>query len=158
MEALRTHVHAQALRVGRRLRELGVKTRVVQLKVKYSDFKLITRRTTLGSPTDDGQELYRAAMQLFERVPLDRAVRLTGVSAQKLGGASQLGLFDENGESSGRADRLNEALDRIAERFGSRAVTTADLSNPEPGLDDEEDEARRQVGAPLFDAPPKRRP
>jgi DNA polymerase IV len=160
VEALRTRVHAQALRVGRRLRKSGVKTRVVQLKVKYSDFKLITRRTTLASPTDDGQELYRAAMQLFERVPLERAVRLTGVSAQDLrGGEPQLALFDRDAEPSGRVDRLNEALDRIAERFGSRAITTADLSSESGrGLDDEEDEARRQVGAPLFDAPPKRRP
>jgi DNA polymerase-4 len=162
LDALRTRVHAQALRVARRLRKSGVKTRVVQLKVKYADFKLITRRTTLASPTDDGQELYRAAMQLFERVPLDQPVRLTGVSAQELdGGAPQLELFDgarESTESSDRTDRLNETLDRIAARFGSRAVTTADLSDdPGRGLDDEEDEARREVGAPLFDAPPTHR-
>jgi DNA polymerase-4 len=129
LDALRPHVHGQALRVGRRLRKSELKTRVVQLKVKYADFELITRRMTLPSPTDDGQELYRAAMQLFDRVPLDRPVRLTGVSAQDLGGKDrQLGLFDGGPQPPARADRLNEALDRIAERFGTRAVTTADLS------------------------------
>src|SRR5207302_5908255 len=41
-EALKPHIHSQALRVGRRLRRAGVKTRVVQLKIKYADFTLIT--------------------------------------------------------------------------------------------------------------------
>jgi DNA polymerase-4 len=142
LDALRVYVHGQALRVGRRLRKSGLKTRVVQLKVKYADFELITRRMTLPSPTDDGQELYRAALKLFDRVPLDRAVRLTGVSAQELGGKErQLVLFHGAEETPARADRLNEALDRIAARFGSRAVTTADLSGEPtraPGAEEEE--------------------
>ena len=146
LDALRPHVHRQALRVGRHLRKSGLKTRVVQLKVKYADFELITRRVTLPSPTDDGQELYRAAMQLFDRVPLDRRVRLTGVSAQDLGGSDrQLGLFDGASTPPARTERLNEALDRIADRFGARAVTTADLSRAgEPRSaagPDEDDEA-----------------
>ena len=67
MEALSPYVHAQALRVGRRLRHAGVKGRVVQLKVKFSDFTVITRRLTLPSATDDGQTLYRVACELLRR-------------------------------------------------------------------------------------------
>jgi DNA polymerase-4 len=125
LEALRPHVHGQALRVGRRLRQAGVKTRVVQLKIKLSDFTLLTRRTTLPEPTDDGQEIYRVALQLLAANPPPRPVRLTGVSAQGLGeGRGQMPLFDAE---RARATRLNAALDRIAERFGTDAVTTADL-------------------------------
>ncbi len=159
LEVLRPHVHAQALRVGRRLRKAGVKTRVVQLKVKYGDFELVTRRQTLDVPTDDGQTLYRAAISLFERVDLGRSVRLTGVSAQELaeGGAPvkrQLGLFESaDPPAPARSEKLNAALDRITARFGASAVTTADLA----GLavraleDEEEDEARRKAGAAVFD-------
>ena len=50
LELLRPHVHAQALRVGRRLRKAGVRGRVVQLKIKFADFSVITRRTTLSCP------------------------------------------------------------------------------------------------------------
>jgi DNA polymerase-4 len=126
VEALRPHVHSQALRVGRRLRRAGLKARVVQLKIKLSDFELITRRRTLDQPTDDGQTLYREAMELFARVDLDRRVRLTGVSGQELVGArDQMELFQPEPRVQ---DRLNAALDRIAERFGSGAVTTADLA------------------------------
>ena len=125
------HIHAQALRVGRRLRKAGVKGRVVQLKVKFSDFTLITRRTTLAAPTDDGQTLYRAALELLERETLPRLVRLTGVSAHDLSAedaAPQLALF-RSGPT--RADRLNAALDRIATKFGSDAVVPADVADKE---------------------------
>ncbi|MGZ3458015.1 MAG: DinB/UmuC family translesion DNA polymerase, partial [Archangium sp.] len=140
MEALSPHVHSQALRVGRRLRRAGVKGRVVQLKVKFGDFTLITRRTTLPSPTDDGKTLYRVARELLEKAHEGKPVRLTGVSMQELGTgggeARQLGLFTEP-EKPLRSDKLNAALDKIAERFGTKAVVTADIagsseSDPDP--------------------------
>jgi DNA polymerase IV len=124
-EALRPIIHAQALRVGRRLRQAGVRARVVQLKLKRADFTLITRRTTLPEPTNDGQALYRAALDLLARVELARPVRLTGVSAHELlEPGAQLTLFSEG---LSRTDRLNAALDRIADKFGGDAVVPADI-------------------------------
>jgi DNA polymerase-4 len=123
-ESLLPTIHAQALRVARRLRHAGRKTSVVQLKLKLADFTLLTRRTTLPEPTDDGQELYRAASALLEVEPLRQKVRLTGVSAQSLlSHSGQLSLFD----SDRRVGRLNAALDRIHDKFGTTSVTTADL-------------------------------
>ncbi|ATB27334.1 DNA polymerase IV [Melittangium boletus] len=133
LDALSPYVHAQALRVGRRMRRAGVKGRVVQLKVKFSDFTTITRRTTLPSPTDDGQTFYRVARELLEKAHEDKPVRLTGVSLQELGDAEpprQLGLFSAP-EEPRRSDKLNAALDKIAERFGAKAVTTADVAGSE---------------------------
>jgi DNA polymerase IV len=124
--ALRPHLHSQALRVGRRLRRAGLKARAVQLTVKYGDFKSLTRQRTLEPATDDGQALYREAMALLAKVDLDRPVRLTGVAAHELvREPAQLGLFGAAPPT--RADQLNQALDRIASRFGQSAITTADL-------------------------------
>ncbi len=151
-EVLKVHLHSQALRVARRLRRAGVKTRVVQLKVKFADFESLTRRATLDQATDDGQRLYREALALLHRVPTTRAVRLTGVSAQDLvaeGGAGQLALFAP--PQPVRTSRLNAALDRIADRFGSRAVTTADLVERGAAPDDDEED-RRALGASRLDA------
>ncbi|HME92385.1 MAG TPA: DNA polymerase IV [Myxococcaceae bacterium] len=121
-------IHAQSLRVGRRLRRAGLKSAVVQLKVKFSNFKLVTRRTTLEQPTDDGQQIYRTAIALLERLDPDQKIRLTGVSAQGLRrGSEQLSLFDPQPR---RGDLLNAALDRIAEKFGAGAISTADLNDP----------------------------
>jgi DNA polymerase-4 len=131
-EALRPHLHSQALRVGRRMRRAGVKARAVQLTVKYGDFTSLTRRRTLEQPTDDGQALYREALCLLAKVDLGRRVRLTGVAGQELTrGEDQLPLFGEAAPK--RADKLNSALDKIASKFGARAVVTADLGGEDVG-------------------------
>ena len=108
------------------MRWARVKARVVQLTIKYDDFQSLTRRKTLDVPTDDGQVLYREARALLSRVDLSRKVRLTGVSGQDLiGDEDQLGLFEP--EAPPKNDKLNAALDQIAAKYGSKAVTTADL-------------------------------
>ena len=122
-------IHAQALRVGRRMRRAGVRGGVVQLKLKRADFTLLTRRTTLAEPTDDGQLIYRAALELLARAAPAGRLRLTGVSMQAIQPrGAQLGLF---APPPARAQRLNAALDRIADRFGDRAVITADVAATE---------------------------
>jgi DNA polymerase-4 len=146
-ETLRLALHGQALRVARRMRRVGARTRVVQLKLKFHDFSVITRRCTLQQPTDDGQALYRSALKLLEPAWDGRPVRLTGVSAQGLGApAPQLSLFEPG---PGPRDRLNRALDKIADKFGSAAVVTADLAGTAADADDDEDRdrARRELGA-----------
>ncbi|MFP2933653.1 DNA polymerase IV [Pyxidicoccus sp. 3LG] len=145
MDALKPHVHSQALRVGRRLRRAGVKGRVVQLKLKFSDFTLITRRTTLREATDDGQTLYRTALELMERSHENKPIRLTGVSVQLDEVPPQLGLFPA---APPRTAKLNAALDKIAERFGSKAITTADIAGSEATDDSDEHRSERPVEKP----------
>ena len=128
-EALLPHLHAQALRVGRRLRSAGRQAAVVQLKLKLADFTLLTRQNTLIEPTDDGQTIYRTVSSLLRREKLAGKVRLTGVAAHGLaGGGAQLSLL--GGDQ--RAGRLNQALDRIADKFGDGKVTTADVAETPP--------------------------
>ncbi|MBL8917845.1 MAG: DNA polymerase IV [Myxococcaceae bacterium] len=152
-EALAPQLHGQALRVGRRMRRVGLKARVVQLTVKYHDFQSVTRRRTLEAPTDDGQVLYREARALLSRVDLSRKIRLTGVSAQELvGEGEQLGLFAP--EAPPKTSRLNAALDQIANKYGSKAVTTADLVKTDAfklrdGFYAEEKQARAKVAQAL---------
>jgi DNA polymerase-4 len=141
--ALEPHLHAQALRVAYRLRKAGLKARVVQLKLKLNDFTLLTRRLTLEVPTADGQEMYRRVLELLRRTPLERPVRLTGVSGQELvGERAQLEMF---APTPSKAEKLNSVLDRITGKFGKGAVVTADLMTEELG--DDEDDARRAMGA-----------
>jgi DNA polymerase-4 len=130
LEALRPHLHGQALRVGRRMRRAGVRARGVQLKLKLADFKIVTRQSTFDAPTDDGQALYRAAVALLEKNLPATPVRLTGVSAH--------GLEEIEGVQTSLLpavptprDSLNRALDAIASKFGAGAVTTADLAGEE---------------------------
>jgi DNA polymerase-4 len=130
VEALRPHLHAQALRVGRRLRRAGVRARGLQLKLKLADFKIVTRQATLDVATDDGQTLYRAAVALLEKNLPAKPVRLTGVSAHGLDAVEgvQTSLLPEKPTPR---DSLNKALDAIASKYGSKAVTTGDLTGEE---------------------------
>ncbi|HEY6909918.1 MAG TPA: DNA polymerase IV [Myxococcales bacterium] len=121
---LHPFLHEQALRVGARLRRAGVKARSVHLKVKYADFRVVTRQETLPLPTDDSAEIYRTALRLLGKVDA-HPVRLTGVHAGELGTVTpQLTLFDGDRK---KRDRLNRSLDAIAEKFGNGAVLPADL-------------------------------
>lgn len=138
---------AQSHRVGRRLRRAGLVTRAVVLKIKTDDHAILTRRTTLEEPTDDGGTIHRVVLGLLESTELRRRVRLTGISAQELSrGGGQLSLFDAG---AARTKRLNQALDRITDKFGSKAIVPADLASQPEG---EDDEARRLVGAARFDS------
>jgi DNA polymerase-4 len=124
--AIGTHADS----VARRLRRDGVVARTVVLKLKLArrvapgprGFPLLTRRLTLPEPSDDGATFARAARRLLDRAALAEPVRLLGVGASGIGPRdAQLGLFAPAPEA-GRRDRLNRALDRIADRFGEGAV------------------------------------
>ncbi len=121
----------QADRVAARLRDGELRARAVVLIIKYDDFRLITRRTTLDSATSDGGVLARTAIELLAKVPIESRkgarVRLCGISAQSLeprDAPRQLG-FDEAAREKG--ERLGDTLDRVAAKFGKTALKRAIL-------------------------------
>jgi len=137
------YLHSQAQRVAMRLRKIGRKARVIQLKIKLSDFTLLTRQHTLNEATDDDSIFYHHILKLLDRLTVG-AVRLTGISAHHLVENSyQLTLFDT---PVPRKTKLNHTLDAIAEKFGSNAICTADLLE-----ENKDDESHRQIGAARFD-------
>jgi DNA polymerase IV len=129
--------HSEA--VARRLRRSGWRARTLVLKLKLGGriregprgFRLLTRRATLGEPTDDGTTLSRTACQLLARERGLPPVRLVGVGATNLvaADAGQLALFEP--APSARRARLNRALDTLADKFGSRAVVRGAVATPE---------------------------
>ena len=122
---LQETLRAQAERVARELRAEGLAACRVTLKLRWADFRTLTRSHT-GDPTQDGLEIYRRAALLLSREPLVQPVRLIGVSAstfrtQALG---QLPLLDP---AAVRRERLARAIDRITGRFGTSAIVPARL-------------------------------
>jgi DNA polymerase-4 len=116
----------QAHRVSRRLRRDGVCGRVVQLKLRYHDFRTLTRRITLAGPTADAGEIYKVARHLFERTWSRAPVRLIGVGVSGIqpSGGEALDLF-ASADDQQRRRRLAETIDRIEERFGHGKVLPA---------------------------------
>lgn len=114
---------SQAQRVAARLHKAGTSARIVIVKVKYSDFTLVTRRMTLPEPIADTDSIYRAACALLDRVER-RPVRLTGVAVAGFGDAAPL-LFPDARAEKGK--KLEGVLARVTERYGARTLTRAAL-------------------------------
>jgi DNA polymerase IV len=118
-------LRGQAERVARELRAESLAACRVTLKLRWADFRTLTRSHT-GDPTQDGLEIYRRAALLLSREPLVQPVRLIGVSTSTLRAEArgQLSLLDP---AAVRRERLARAVDRITGRFGKSAIVPARL-------------------------------
>ena len=115
-------------RLARRLRKANRVCRTVVLRLRFDDFTRATRSHTIDRTTSEtgeilitARELLGAAMPMIRR----RGVTLVGVSLGNLDsdGFVQLELPFERRSR----DALDAGLDRIRDRFGSKAITRAVL-------------------------------
>lgn len=140
---------AQADRVAARLRQAHLRARVVQIKIKYADFRQVTRRSTLPDATVDGGVIGRTARDLLEEVAVDddhgkrHRVRLCGVSVTGLEPRDAPRQLTLGETERTRGERLGDVLDRIHARFGDglvrRAVHAAPSQPPDRGDHADED-------------------
>jgi DNA polymerase IV len=123
-------------RVAGRLRKAGHVGRTVQLKVRFADFRTITRSRTLAEPTDLAADITRVATELLAPIELAEGIRLLGVSMQQLESADAVQgalLLDDEASPTGsettRSQRgaLERSVDRVRARFGDAAVLPARL-------------------------------
>jgi DNA polymerase-4 len=94
-DALRKHLWQLSQGVAQWLKEERLAASTIAVKLRYADFTTLTRQMKLAAPTDDAQEIHRAAVILFERAwQRGRPVRLLGVAGRNLSPpAGQLPLF-----------------------------------------------------------------
>ena len=71
-------------RVAGDLERKGYAGRTIGLKLRYDNFKTLTRDCTLEAPTRDATAIRRAAGECLKRVPLERRIRLLGVRVGSL--------------------------------------------------------------------------
>jgi DNA polymerase-4 len=79
-------------RLGGDLARKGYVARGIGIKIRYSDFRIVTRDSTLDAPVDDAQSILAAARTCLKRVSFDRRLRLLGVKASSLLRASEVRL------------------------------------------------------------------
>jgi DNA polymerase-4 len=125
-DRLERHLLGQASRVARRLCREQLLGQVVVVKLKYADFTIQSRRTTLGQAVGDTDSIFEVARSLLTRFDLGRAVRLTGVSVAGLSTASSRRmLFPEPIRE--RRQRIEQVSALIADRFGPQGLRRAAL-------------------------------
>ena len=116
-------------------RRHGKKGRTVQITIKYSDFRTITRQTRIPA-TNLARDIMQAGFKLLEnnwnRL---RPVRLLGISISGFEEniCEQVSLFDqaETGYDKAKEQKLEMTLDQIRQKYGSDKIRRAALIKKE---------------------------
>jgi DNA polymerase-4 len=72
------------VRLAGDLARKGYAGRTIGIKLRYDNFKTVTRDHTIDEPTRDARAIRRAAGECLKRVPLERKIRLLGVRVGSL--------------------------------------------------------------------------
>ncbi len=138
-EELRNYLFTFCEEVAFYLRDKGLRGKTITLKVRFSDFKTVTRTKTLEFPTNLGPRLYATARELLDKIPV-RPLRLIGIQVSRLEDVRQPNqgtLFNGSmAEPSTRKDYLQQneklaqvtpSLDKLRKKFGKGTVVPASL-------------------------------
>lgn len=138
-------LHYFANRVAKRLRKYGLMGHTVSIKVRYNDFKTISRQKRLDSATDQERIIYDTSVLLWNKLMRERTgipfvqahtsvldvpvkpIRLLGVTVSGLSteGIVQEDLFSI--EADEKEEKLSTVLDSLASKFGENAIMSGAL-------------------------------
>jgi DNA polymerase-4 len=132
-DALERELVRLADRVAGRLRNSGLEARTVTLKVRFADFRTITRSRTEPQATALSTEIAAIARALLAPIEVSSGVRLLGISGSQLAAPSapsgHQGVLDLGGEAAddhdderARRSAVENAMDEVRARFGAGAV------------------------------------
>ena len=117
------HLWRMCEKVSDRAKAKELAGRVVTLKLKTADHKIITKRQTLEDATQLADRVYRVARALLSQIPAGQAYRLIGAGLSDLCAASQAersgDILDPQANQRGAAER---ATDKIRKKFGEDAI------------------------------------
>ncbi|WP_232805523.1 DNA polymerase IV [Glycomyces xiaoerkulensis] len=108
-------------KVASRARTRGLAGRGVTVKLRFGDFKTITRSRMLPAPTDVGQEIHAAARELADEAAT-APVRLIGVRLDHLVEYAAVGRQVALDEPDRGWREIEAAIDDAAARFGKDSI------------------------------------
>jgi DNA polymerase-4 len=120
---VRRELLRMADRTAGRMRKAGLVGRTVSVAVRFADFSELTRSVTLAMPTDVTEEIYGAALGLYERLSLERArIRRVGVRVESITDARQAYRQPRLTDPEHGWPEADHAVDAAVRRFGPAAV------------------------------------
>jgi DNA polymerase-4 len=112
-------------RVSRRLRQSGCEARTVTLKIRKSNFKFVTRASTLSNYFDTEKTIFLTAKKLILKHRfLDQPIRLLGVNVSKLR-PKKNPEFDDlliEYKPEQKNKKLDELLDKLRDKHGEESI------------------------------------
>lgn len=106
-------------KLASKARRDGVASRVLVLKLRRTDFRIVTRRITLHEPVQTARALFAAGRALLAP-ELGRPYRLIGIGMVEVVDAVDAPALFESTEA--RALKTETAIDVLRARFGAKAV------------------------------------
>ena len=124
-EVLKGILLGEVEQVAERLRRKSALATRVTLKIRFGDFETVTRSRTLSEGTSVTRSLWKLAETIFDEWSATNAqpVRLLGFSLGGFDGPPEDSLFSDPSEE--KAKRVDEATDRILDRFGAHSISRA---------------------------------
>ena len=117
------HLWRLSEQVADRAKAKDLAGRTVTLKLKRSDFALVSRRHSLGSPTQTADRIYRESRALMDALRDPGPFRLIGVGISDLAPAAEADLTgDLLDPGAGKRSAAERATDKIRARFGNDAI------------------------------------
>lgn len=123
---LRRELLRLATQTAARLRRGSLVGRTVSLKLRFADFRTVTRSRTLAEPTSVGRRIYEEVVAAYEGLGVGGVpIRLIGVRVEQLepAGGAALALWDPDDDWR-EAER---AIDAVSARFGKDVLGPASL-------------------------------
>lgn len=119
VEQCRKELLSLSEQTGFRLRKKGFCGHTLTLKIKYNDFKIITRSLTCENEIVFDEDIYALAVRLLQNVRLTKGIRLLGVGISNLSsaGGCLLGFEEEQ-----KLLQRNNTVDAIKKRFGENII------------------------------------
>ncbi|WP_199036961.1 DNA polymerase IV [Glycomyces salinus] len=111
-------------KVAARARSAGWAGRGVTVKIRFGDFKTITRSRMLAAPTDVGHEIHAAAREMADAAAT-APVRLIGVKLDHLVESASVGRQVALGEPDHGWRDIETAIDDAAAKFGKGTIRSA---------------------------------
>lgn len=110
-----------------RMRSNGFAASTISIKVRFSDFKTITRSKTSDLPVSGTQEIFEIVKKLYLALKIEGSlIRLVGVSLESLTPDTELQQLTLGARKRSWPD-LDKAVDRVKQRFGGGSVRPARL-------------------------------
>jgi DNA polymerase-4 len=114
----------QVEEVSQRLRAEKLQARTITLKLRYGDFRTITRSATMDKPTNTTQTLMQESQQLFDawykKSPGQLRLLGFGTSGLSPEGSGQQLLFADPEEE--KQKKVDSAFDKIRKKYGSDSL------------------------------------
>ena len=110
-----------------RMREKGFAAGTISIKVRFTDFKTISRSKTVDLPITGTQEIFEVVKNLYLTLNLENVlIRLVGVSLDSLVEDEEINQMVLGQRTSGW-QQADKAVDRIKNKFGSASLRPARL-------------------------------